>query len=523
MPKKWMTIIGCAGFGLIILTFGIYAATSVFSWHIKSLLGIGIAGVVVFWILTAMTSRAARYGSNVAVMILLAFCILVLVNFMSSRRSARLDTTEGKQFSLSEQTKKILSELDRDINITAFYSERHYRRRTAQDLLNEYAQQSSRLHLSLVDPNVNPGLAIGYQIKQDGVVIFEAGEKRTDAKSSQNEEQDFTSAILKLLSTEQRKVYFLEGHGERDIDGYDENSLSNLTKLIEADNYLVEKLILGERVPDDCDVLIVAGPEKSLMPQEEEAIARYLDADGKAIIMIDPSPSASMAGLLKRWGVEVHDDIILDPIQQVNGIISVPATIRYDEEHSITIPLMAPGSMRRVMTFFPVARSLAPGESPGKTLEITQLVKTSDGSWGETDTEALLSEQRARPDEGQDLSGPMCVAIAVALKEKPSDVPPPMPGQTPVDAKERRVLVAIGDSDFVADKWLQQGNPDLFMNSLNWLVEEEGLISIRTKDQEQATVRTLSGRQLRFVTYSSIFAIPLILLIVGGVVWWKRR
>jgi ABC-type uncharacterized transport system involved in gliding motility auxiliary subunit len=118
----------------------------------------------------------------------------------------------------------------------------------------------------------------------------------------------------------------------------------------------------------------------------------------------------------------------------------------------------------------------------------------------------------------------MSMAVAVAVKEKAEEPPAPVPGQQPEqETKEKRVLVAIGDSDFVANRNLQQGNPDLFMNSLNWLTEEEELISIRPKDQGQATVRSLSGRQLRLVTYSSIFAIPLILLIIGGVVWWKRR
>jgi ABC-type uncharacterized transport system involved in gliding motility auxiliary subunit len=83
--------------------------------------------------------------------------------------------------------------------------------------------------------------------------------------------------------------------------------------------------------------------------------------------------------------------------------------------------------------------------------------------------------------------------------------------------------VAVGDSDFVANKYMDQANPDLFMNSVNWLTEEEELISIRPKDQEQVQVQRLTGRQLRLVRYTSIFAIPLLLLIAGIGVWWKRR
>ena len=468
-----------------------------------------------------MTSRSVRYGSNVAVMLVLAFLILVLINFLSARHFSRLDTTKGRQFSLSEQTKKILKGLEQDINVTAFYSERHYRRIFAEDILNEYAQQSNRFHLTFIDPNVKPGLVIAYQVRRDGTVVFESGDRREDVESYQNEEQDFTSAILKIISTEQKKVYFLDGHGERDIDGYEDYSYGDLKKIIEADNYQADKLVLAGQpaVPADCSVLIIAGPQKPLLSQEEEAIEKYLDKGGKAIIMVDPPPSPSLKRLLGKWGVEVHDDIILDNFAQtIFGDPSIPVTVRY-VDHIITSPITG------VMTFFPMARSLAPKVNSRDDVEVTQLVKTNDDrSWGEIDTEALLSDRRATYDEGRDIQGPMCMAVAVAVKEKSEAETSSAPGQPPQEeTREKRVLVAIGDSDFVTNRYLQQGNPDMFMNAVNWLTEEEELISIRPKDQEQARIQNLTGRQLRLVTYSSIFAIPILLLIAGGLVWWRRR
>ena len=520
VPRKWLTIIGCAGFGLIILMFGVYAATSIFSWDVKIPLGIGVACALAFWILTAMTSRAARYGTNVAVVILLAFCILALVNFVSARRFARIDTTMGKQFSLSEQTKKILKSLEQDITVTAFYTQDHYRRRFAEDTLNEYAQQSSRFHLSFIDPNLKPGLAMTYRIRQNGTVVFESENGRKDVESYQNEEQDFTSTILKLVATEQKKLYFLDGHGERDIDGSGEDSYSDLKKLVEADNYQVDKLVLAAQssIPGDCTVLVIAGPQQPLLPREEGDIIRYMAAGGKAIIMADPAPSPSMARLLERWSVKAADDIVLDSFgQSYFGDPSVPVIARY-ADHLITSPIAS------VMTFFPMARSLAPMENSQDNLEVVQLARTSKDSWGELDTEMLLSKRSASNDEGVDSQGPMCIAVAVSVREGSRDEPSPMPGQPPKETpKEKRVLVAMGDSDFVTNRYLKAGNPDLFMNAVNWLSEEEDLISIRPKDQEQARIQQLTGRQMRFVTYFSIFAVPLLILIAGGGVWWKRR
>lgn len=505
IPKKIMTILGLAGFILLLLVFGIYAVTSMFQWYMKVLLGLGIVGILAFWILSAMASRMTRYSSNVAMAILLALVIMVLLNFLSARHFSRIDTTESKTFSLSEQTLKVINNLTKDINVTAFYTENHYRRRIAQDILNEYAQKSNKIRVTYIDPASKPGLASAYQIKSDGTVIFELGDKKESVVSYQNEEQDFTSAILKLTSDKQKKIYFLDGHGEKDIDGYDQEDYSNLKKRIEAENYLVEKFVLARQtsVPEDCSVLVIAGPKNPLLPQEENAIIEYLNRGGKAIIMVDPSPSPSLSNILNRWGVDIHEDIVLDGFgQTMFGDPSVPVTIKY-EYHLITNPIS------RMMTFFPMARSISAKKDKSENLEVVELVKTSNDSWGETDLESLLSRRRVERNEGQDHIGPVSIAVAVTQKSKD---------------KERRVLVAFGDSDFVSNNYLEQGNPNLFMNSLNWLAEDEELISIRPKDTEQmAMVQKLTGRELRFVTLVSIFAVPIILLIIGGRVWWKRR
>ncbi len=505
IPKKIMTIIGLAGFGLLLIVFGIYAATSLFTWYMKALLGLSIAGILAFWILSAMASRMTRYSSNSAMAILLALIIMVLLNFVSARHFRRIDTTENKTFSLSEQTIKVLKSLTKDINITAFYTENHYRRRIAHDILNEYAQKTNKIRVTYIDPASKPGIASAYQIKSDGTVVFELGDRKENVVSYQNEEQDFTSAILKLMSDKQKKIYFLDGHGEKDIDGYDQEDYSNLKKKIEADNYQVEKLVLARQtaVPEDCSVLVIAGPKNPLLPQEESAIMDYLNKGGKAIIMVDPTPSHSLSNILNKWGIDIHEDIVLDGFgQTMFGDPSVPVTIKY-EYHIITNPIS------RMMTFFPMARSLSAKKEKNENLEVVELVKTSNDSWGETDLESLLSRRRIDRKEGQDHIGPVSIAAAVTQKSKD---------------KERRVLVAFGDSDFVSNNYLEQGNPNLFMNSLNWLAEDEELISIRPKDSEQmAMVQKLTGKELRFVTLFSIFTVPIILLIIGGRVWWKRR
>ncbi len=516
--KKWMNLIGLAGFVLLFIALVIYLLSTSFPLYARIILILGVAGILVFWVLSVLVSKATRYGSNVAITILLAFAILVLVNFVSARHSRRLDATENKFFSLSPQTEKILSELKNDITITAFYKEIHGRRGVAQDTLNEYAQKSSKIKFTMIDPVSKPGIVNSYGVRQDGTVVFESGGKREKVISYENEEQDFTGAILKLISDKQKKIYFLTGHGERDIDGYEDTSYTEIKKMIQAENYLVEKLVLAQQtaVPQDCDVLIIAGSQTPLLDAEEEAIIDYLDLGGKAIIMVDPYPTPSLDNVLKRWGVEPQNDFILDGLgRSMLGDPSVPVCITYGY-HSITTPLS-----EGLMTFFPIARSLAPRKEAGESITTTELVRTSNNSWGETNIDDLLSKQVIEFDEGRDIKGPLTVAIAVTYKQKSksSDVE-----EDKEEQKERRVLVAFGDSDFVMNKYLQQGNPDLFMNSLNWLTEDEELISIRPKSPDKQTqIEKLSGQEIRLVSYASIFTIPLILILIGARIWWKRR
>jgi ABC-type uncharacterized transport system involved in gliding motility auxiliary subunit len=512
-PKKVLNIIGIVGFCLLIIVFGIYLVKPSWTLYVQLLLGISLVCILAYWIISAIVSRTTRYGSNIAVMVLLAFAILALVNFVSARHFKRLDTTQNRTFSLSAQTDKILKGLTQNINVTAFYTENHYRRKIADDMLKEYAQKSDKIKFTMIDPTSKPGLASTYKIKGDGTIIFESADKKESIVSFQNEEQDFTSAILKLTSTKQKKVYFLTGHGERDIEGSEDTSYSEIKKRIEADNYKVEKLVLAQQsvIPDDCEILIIAGPQNPLLEKEDEVINAYLNLGGKAIIMTDPTPSASMDKVLKNFGVEVHNDIILDSLgRSILGDPSMPICISYGNH-----PITAPFARREIMTFFPIARSLAPSKDISKDISITELAKTSSNSWGETNIDMLMTKQVIEYNDGQDIKGPLTVAVAVTKKEKSGK---------PVQEKERRVLVAFGDSDFVMNKYLQQGNPDLFMNSLSWLAEEEELISIGPKTQEESPkIERLSGESLRLINSASIFTIPLILIVIGAWVWWKRR
>jgi hypothetical protein len=161
-----------------------------------------------------------------------------------------------------------------------------------------------------------------------------------------------------------------------------------------------------------------------------------------------------------------------------------------------------------VMTFFPMSRSITPDDTPPDGYLVAPLLRTGQNSWGETE----LVGDRAQFDAGRDLEGPVTISAVVSQAQA---------ADTTAGGKMR--LVVLGDSDFASNAYFEfSGNGDLFMNTISWLAEQEDLISIRPKDVQDRRV-TLTPRQSRMIFYVSVILMPLAALIMGVIVWIRRR
>jgi hypothetical protein len=195
------------------------------------------------------------------------------------------------------------------------------------------------------------------------------------------------------------------------------------------------------------------------------------------------------------------DDVIIDPDQGLFGLDPLSPVVDRFTFHEITKDL--PGVV------LSTARSVSRTVQQPENLSILSLVESSAGSWGETDFEAL-GNQIAEYNEGEDLPGPLAMATSVETQETEEGAPSTR-------------LVVFADSDFAANSSLMLGgNADLFLNSVNWLAEEEELISIRPTPPVMRTL-VLSPGQARFIQYSSVIVLPAVVLVIGAVVWWTRR
>ncbi len=461
-----------------------------------------------------LRTRSARQGGNVTLASVAVLGLLVVGNWYTNRHSPQWDLTAAKRFTLSDQTKKILGNLKQDVKVVAFLPSRQEDTftRGTKDLLQLYARQSPRISVEFVDPEINPGKADQYQITNYPTTLFLMGDRKEE--STGVTEQDFTSALVKLTRNEQKKVYFLQGHQERDPDSSQQSGLNSAFSGLKRENYAVEKLSLAQtqKVPDDAAVLVIAGPRVPLLDLERQAVADYLDRGGHVFLMVEPRQDAGLGDLLDRWNVRLDDDVVIDPGSYYgNDPLTVVPAPQAGHRISAGLPI----------ALFPNARSVTIKSGAGSDFAIAPLLKTTDRSWGET---KLPITQDTRLDPGEDIQGPVNLAVAVSKAEPtPAFSPSATPTPTTDEKKPKGRLVVAGNVEFASNALFGgvQGNRNFFVNSVNWLAEDEDLISIKAEAAPPPIV--LTNRSQVLVFYTSVVFVPMAVLILGAAIWWQRR
>ncbi len=451
--------------------------------------------------------RQAKHGSTALISILALLGVLILINYIADRESVRWDLTENKKYTLSDQTEKVLDKIDQEVKIIAFFSQQDPRREEVEERLEQYANMNKNIKLEFIDPDIKPSAAKEYGIERYETIIFEMGDKKEEVVGTA--ESEFTSAILKLTSDEKKKIYFVTGHGERSIEEFSETSYSVIKQALEKENYEVAELsLVGDaKVPDDASVIVIAGTTTSLLPEEVAAVEEYLNNNGRMMFLADPKIDTGVAtGLeepIKNWGVDMKDGFVIDP---KNYFMTDPGTpvIEKWETHQITQDLP--------FVFFSRVGNISPLEGKIENVQVDILANTSPDSWRETN----IDSDKVIFDEGQDEEGPL--PIAVAIQETATE--------EVAEGEEQEKLtriVVVGDSDFAINIYTESlGNLDFFLNAINWLAEDEDLISIRPKESTANSLE-LTGSQIQFIFYTTVVIMPLTIVVIGIVVFVYRR
>ena len=524
MLKRILGILGWLGVVLVFAAVALrFLKPELPQWHTN----LAIAGLVctLLYILSqwrevvrSFAGREARFGSLAVASVAVVLAILIGINYLGARRNKRWDLTAARQFTLSEQTQKVLDNLESPVNRKVFDRTEGFAR--FRDRLEEYRSASDKLNVEYIDVDRQPRVANQYNIQSLGTVVLEY-DGRVERVTSDGE-QELTNGLIKVIQGTQHKVYFVQGHGEKSPDGTDRDGYSVIAQSLGSDNFTTDKLVLAQRdVPDDATVLIIAGPTVDFLAPEIDRLENYLNRGGKVLLMLDPpakpgaSDVAQLVGLAKEWGIDVGNNVVVDAsgIGQVLGTgPEVPVAAKYNA-HPITDKF-------NLLTAYSFARSVASNSAGANNRFAQNLVETSEQSWAETDMKGLLSSAPITRDTDKgDLAGPVSLAAAVSASADniPSD------GKDPEAKKPESRLVVFGDSDFASNRWLGiSGNRDLFLNTVNWLAQQENLIAIRAKDPEDRRI-TLTADQERRIMWLTIFIIPGLILLAGVHTWWRRR
>lgn len=458
-------------------------------------------------------------GLNSLILILMLIAILVTANIIANKLPWKYDMTVDRIFTLSDQTKKVINTLDKNINITAFYKEGE-ENPTVQALLDEYVKAGGgRIKVEYMDAERNPIAAKRLDINNEGIlndnIIFECEGKIKKVNKSDifslnsaygrtfSGEQQFTGAILHITSSKLTKVYFLEGHQETGLD----LELFRLKNKIENEACIAESLNLVKAggVPDDADVLVAVSPKRDLSSEEKAMLKQYLFQGGRMILLLDvlgdQTELSNFGELLNSYGIGITNNFVVEEDQNYfytnNNMYLVPDYTDQTIVKSIKDENLA--------IIFPYSMNLEMIRTDDKNLIIEPVLRTSDRSWSRYN---IMDATPAMTDD--DVQGPATVAVAVERDNS--------------DDRQRNTKIFIaGNAKFIDNNMLEiQGNADLFMNAVNWVRDKNDAISIRSKmlNSNQMMVR---GPTFNALLIISILIIPMLVFGTGFVIWLRRR
>ncbi|MFW6067717.1 MAG: GldG family protein [Myxococcota bacterium] len=493
---------------------------------------------------TASARRRALGKTNLWLAGLLVVAIGGMVNYLAYRHYERWDWTEAQQFSLSDRTKKVLAELSQPVEIHLFLSQFERSFQDVRELLQRYRAESNRIQVHYVDPDQRPAeysallrkfgvraaqLETG-EVMADVAAVVSSGDehwriKRNDlvsldfdpagdpneAKVDVKTEQAITGGILQVVQGEATKVCTTEGHGEWSAEGSGERSLWALEEELRRSNVEMETISTRgrERVPKECDAVLVIGPTRAFGEDEAGLLEDYVRSGGGVMLTLDPVfehervQASGLESMARDFGIRIDPAVVLelDPSRLLSPSPMEAFVVTDYGDHETTQPFAG------APTVVHVARSVRAIEGEGAT----DLLRASAQAFGETDVAAIGPDQdlEAGPD---DIAGPLALAAAYEAEESSEE------------GRRGRLLV-VGDSDLLQSDFLTQAqfvNADLVSAWVGWLTERKALISIAPRKIEAAPM-LMTEEDLTALMFRVLVLIPAAVLLLGFAVWWSRR
>ncbi len=433
--------------------------------------------------------------------VFLVASILGVINYLGNKNFKEFDITIQQRNSLTDQSLKVLEIVKTPLKFTVYS-----RREDWGGILNVlklYRAANQNIQTEAIDTDVRPDLVKEKNISQNGTVIISYKNKETIFTIT--DELSVTNALLKALRDSQINLYFTTGHQELRCDDKTNEGISNLCEKLETQNYHIKNLDLAlADIPKDATAIFILGPTSGFLPEETKKLQSYLAAGGSVFLALAPSFKVAMYdnlnNLAKPFGLSLGKDIVIDRLSTIQGAeATIPIVSKYSPDHAITAGF-------NLRTVFPLSASVNTIEG-NDSAELLAFTSDFPGSWAETDLKAVTTG-RADYKEGIDQKGPIGL---LGIGEQVGD-----------GARGSRFIL-LGSSSFLINAYQgQAGNTTLFLNSVSWMVDDEGIISFNRPGIEEYPV-ILSANHLQMIFVISILFVPIIFFGAAIFIYRRRR
>ena len=436
----------------------------------------------------------------------LLFALLVLggavaLGQFASRHAIQTDITHNAINSLEPVSVEVLGQLKGPVDITVYATEQDARlgdiRKIIRNFISLYQRYKSDINLTFVDPEKEAEKTRDAGIQLNGEMVIGYGGRSEHL--TQLNESVLTSALLRLAHTRDQTVMYLDGHGERKLDGAANHDLGLFGAKLKQNGFRINSLnlALAQEVPDNIGLLVLTQPQVDLMPGETDKLLRHIERGGNLLWLLDAEPLHGLERLAEQLDLMLPPGIVIDPAA---ARMNAPATWSLGAAY----PPHAVTRNFGLITAFPSARALMWNENPEWQQHV--LVETGAQSWVSHDIPDSGAAQ-PRFDKQRDIPGPATIAVAL---------------QRNIDGREQRIVVA-GSGAFLANSFAGNGgNLDLGVNMVNWLGGEEALITVQPRPAKDSSL-ILSQARLNAISIGFLLGIPLLLSLAGARIWWKRR
>lgn len=444
-----------------------------------------------------------RFGN--ALHALLVFAAAMAIAFLSTRFGFRQDWSGARSASLGEASVTLLKTLHAPVEVVSYARKQGGLRAVIADFVDRYRRVKPDLSLRFVDPDADPNAMRTAGVRVDGELDIRYNNRSERLKVLG--EAEFSNALLRLSRARERIVGFLEGDGERQPLGKANADLGQFIGALAERGLRAVPLPLANMgtVPQNTDLVVVASPQVALPRAVADELVDYVARGGGLLWLIEPGESARLDDLAQALGIRVLPGTIVDGSGQAFGL-GDPSFVAIDR-----YPAQAITTDFALTTLFPQAAAL--GQLAGTRWSVKSILRSSATSWNETGHIPKSGENAdtIRQDaDAAEIPGPLDLGFALTRVS-------PRP-----DRREQRVVV-IGDGDFLSNSYLGNGgNRELGQRVFDWLLGDDAQIAIADKEVPDRQLR-LSQGALTAIGAGFLLALPLLLAVSGGLIWWHRR